>query len=150
MPERVAPELPGFHGRTPFPQQGKSGPDITGSMVGGILLQVGIGQIEQCHGGSKPLFLKMDERTGQLDEPFVKPIIRRCAAARQPEFLQDVVRLIVEAGVETIEVTGVLGRPASPLPVGDDGGDPGGFLRHEVTVAGRWRFAFCGDGILAS
>lgn len=95
-------------------------------------------ELEQPHGGAQAasvlrvvrvevLLLQMDERAGDLDQPFVEQGV--AVAAAEPELLEDVVGLVVAARVEAREVARVVrierrfgGRRA------DEGGDAFAFF----------------------
>lgn len=53
------------------------------------------------------LFFQMHKRTSDLDEAFVEEVI--AVGALEPEMFQNIMRLIVVAGVEAGEISGVAG-----------------------------------------
>lgn len=53
------------------------------------------------------LFFQMHKRTSDLDEAFVEEVI--AVGALEPEMFQNIMRLIVVAGVEAGEISGVTG-----------------------------------------
>lgn len=69
-------------------------------------------------GGTQELLLEMDEGSRQLNQPFVKGVIRTAIA--EPEIFEYVVRLVVALVVEAREEARVTGI----LPIGG--------LRHEA------------------
>jgi hypothetical protein len=53
------------------------------------------------------LFFQMDKGAGDLDEAFKKKVV--FVPAFQPEVLEDIVRFVVVAPVETLEIPGIAG-----------------------------------------
>jgi hypothetical protein len=77
-------------------------------MNGRVGRQVRPGESEQGGGRPEPPLLQMDEGARELDQAFVKCVVRT-ASAFQPEFLQNIVRLIKLPFVEAIEIAQVMG-----------------------------------------
>jgi len=69
--------------------------------------KVGPGQFEQRSSGSKPAFLQMHECPGQLDQSFVKCTIRT-VSFRQPERLENIVRLVKQSTIEAFEISEIM------------------------------------------
>ena len=73
----------------------------------GIGAQILLSQAEKSRGWSEAVLLQMNKGAGKLDQPFVKAVV--CGATlSQPKLLQDIVRLIKELLIETIEVAEVM------------------------------------------
>jgi hypothetical protein len=82
-----------------------------------VSAQIRFGEFQERGRRLKPLFLDVDERTGELDQAFVEIPIRPLAVF-EPKIFQDLMRLEEELSVETIEkrqVTGVSFAPAKRL-----------------------------------
>lgn len=76
-----------------MPPQGPQSGDITRVVNRRVGLQIRLREIEKRHGGSEPVLLQVHEGPGELDQALIKCVIGRGPAARQPEFLQYLVRL---------------------------------------------------------
>lgn len=100
----------------------------------GITAKIRLGETEECVGGQKAVFLEVDESPGKLDEALVE-VARRFAPDGQPEFLEDVVSLVVKTAIETGEEAEVVGIPAAALAGGDKVGDLGAFFAHAGSLA---------------
>jgi len=64
-------------------------------------------QFQKCHARTEPTLLKMHEGPCQLDKSFVEEVIS-LSAAREPEFLEHIVRFVIQAGVEAIEIAQIV------------------------------------------
>ena len=81
--------------------------EIDPLMTRRIRLEVRQREGEQPRGGAKTLLLQMNEAPGHLNESLIKFRLR-LPANRQPDFLQHVVRLVVELRVEAVKKAGVM------------------------------------------
>ena len=113
----IEPEVPGCEGREVFCAKAEEAD--SGAEAGGVLRVMRV----------EVLLLQMDEGSGDLDEPFVKE--RVAVAALEPEVFEDIVRLVVLAGIEAGEVARVVrvgrGRGAGAEAT-DEGGDAVAFF----------------------
>ena len=69
--------------------------------------QVASSQFEECECGLGPLFLNVNESSGELDQPFVEQVIR-APALREPSFLEHFMRLEEELAIETLEIAQIM------------------------------------------
>lgn len=99
----------------------------------GILFKICLGQPQQRLRRTAPILLHMHERTGQLDQTFVEIAIKP-AAIRQPKLLQNIVRLVEQLSVETIEVTKIVGVEFLSLERFNPSRDVSALLAHEGSL----------------
>jgi len=79
--------------------------------------------------GSGALLLQVNERAGQLDQAFVEGIVRSSSTPK-PEFLQNIVSLVIQAFVEAVEIAQIMRvEIVSPKRV-DARADPVAFPTH--------------------
>jgi hypothetical protein len=99
--ERVPPVIAGLDRLAPSSARPQQVCHVQAAMAGRVFLEVGTRQIQQRDGRSEPVFLKMHERSGQLDQGF-EEIGLGAAAAREPKGLKGIVSLeeslLVEQG----------------------------------------------------
>ncbi len=112
--------------------------DIEAKVLRGVGREVLRAEAEEAHGWAEAasvlrvervevLFLQMDEGAGDLDQSFVEE--RVFVAAAEPEVFEDIVRLVVLAGIEAGEVARVV-RIGGGSGAGwtDEGGDAVAFF----------------------
>jgi hypothetical protein len=90
----------------PFVNRGQRACDIEPLVGGRIFPQIGLRQFEQRHCWPRPMFLPMDKRARQLDQPFVKGAVGPLPL-RQPKGFQHRVRLEESPPAKTLEVAQV-------------------------------------------
>jgi hypothetical protein len=98
-----------------------------------IFFQVVTGKLEQSGGGTEPVFLKMHERAGELDESLVKISIRAVSVFK-PQMLQHIVRLEKKLMVETVEIGEIVCVQFPSLERFDHRGNAGAFFAHEIML----------------
>jgi hypothetical protein len=102
--------------------QGEDGGEIKVVVGGRKGRDIGAGEFEERHGGTRTIFLEMNESAGELDEAFVEGAFASFTDG-EPEMLKNVVGLVKELAVEIIKVGGKVGIEALAVKVGDHGGD---------------------------
>ena len=85
----------------------------------GIFLQIRLGELEQRGGRPQPVFLKMHKRAGQLNQTFVKGVVR-AGTIREPKLLKDIVRFEIQSAVEAFEKSKVMRVQTLALKLIDD------------------------------
>ena len=91
---------------------------IESQMARPVRLQIGEGEPKKANCWMQPapifrmfgtggLFLEMDERAGDLDQPFEEGVVG--IALAQPEVFKHIVRFVITLGVEAGEITSVTG-----------------------------------------
>jgi len=73
-----------------------------------IFFQIGVGEFEERGGRAKAVFPQMHERTGELNQTFVKGIIG-AAAVREPEFFQDIMGFKIKPAIKAFEISEIVG-----------------------------------------
>ena len=91
--------------------------------------QVVSSQSQQGARGTKPILLQMNEGPRQLDEPLVKQTLR-ASATRQPQRLQNVVRLVEQPSIETSKEPQVVRGPISAPQLGNQSRHLRAFITH--------------------
>jgi len=99
---RLQPVSPGFN-------EPQNSGNVKVFVYGGIFLEVGLGEFEQGGRGAQAVFLQVDERARQLNQPFIKQPIW-LSPSREPKLFEHVVRFEVQALVETFKKGQILGR----------------------------------------
>ena len=128
--ERVVLEIAGFEALQPIADERANAVDAEVVVEVGIFLEIGVGQFEQCGGGTEAVFLQVDERAGELNEPFIKGIIG-AGALGEPEFFQDIVRLKIEPAIEAFKVAEVMGVKIASFELLDQFRDGAAFFAHD-------------------
>src|SRR5450759_867195 len=76
-------------------------------MLRRILPQIRLGESEQGRRRFKPVLLQMDKSAGQLNQSLVKIAVKP-RPVRQPQFFQNIMRLVKKLPVETLEITEIM------------------------------------------
>lgn len=98
--------------------------------------QVVLSQSQQGARRTKPALLQMNERSCQLDESLVKQTFR-AFATRQPQRLQNLVRLVEQSPIETSKKSQVVRGPISALQLGNQTRHLRAFMTHANTPSSR-------------
>lgn len=96
-------------------------------------MQVRLGKFEQCRRRAEPVFLQMNESARQLDQTFVKGIVRPLPAC-QPEFLQNIMRFVEQPLIEACKITEIMGVQILSVAILDQGGNFWALLAHTRRV----------------
>jgi hypothetical protein len=73
-------------------------------------------EAKEGDGWPKPVLLQMDERSGELDERFVKTELGRVAPG-QPELLKDIMSFVEKLPVEAFEIPKIMGGQITPAAI---------------------------------
>lgn len=76
-------------------------------MTVGILSKIGLRQLEQSLRRPLTILLHMHESAGKLNQSLVKIPIRSLTI-RQPQFLQNIMRLIEQLTIKAVEITQIM------------------------------------------
>src|SRR6516162_7957600 len=82
-----------------------------------VLFEVGQRQFEQGNGRLRPPFLYVHERTGQLNQAFIKGAVRAVLVA-EPEMFQHLMGFVEKLLVEAMEITEIMRVQFLPLVLG--------------------------------
>ncbi len=113
-----------FNPELPLNQKSLEIPPIVMRGIGG---EIASRQLQQGDRWTETSLLEMDERPRILDEPFVKPVLRR-SAGRQPQLFQNVMRLVELPGIEAMKVGQGVCVELLAQERGDSLGDFGRFM----------------------
>ena len=97
-----------------------------------ILAEITLAEAKQCGGWLEPVFLQMNERARELDQPLVESIVCALLAFRQPKLFQDIVGFVEELAVKTLEVPQVMRGQILPVTLLNQRRDLRTLLAHSV------------------
>jgi hypothetical protein len=127
--KRIACELRGFNLIEPALDEVENMGDIEILVPGWVFRYIRLGQSKERRGGFKTFLLQMDEGAGELNEAFVKEIVR-LTPLRQPQLLEDIVRLIKELLIKALEIPQIMRVHVLPAQTLNHGSDAGRFFAH--------------------
>lgn len=102
-------------------------------MRGRIFSEVRFGESEKCVSRFQAVLLEMNEGAGELNQAFVKITVRTFAIGK-PEFLEDVVGVVIELLVEEQEVAEIVRVEFFPAAALDQGGNFRALFAHTDMV----------------
>jgi hypothetical protein len=113
----------------PIFNEGKHAAHIQLLVKRGILPEIGAGQFEESRGGTRAVFLQVNEGASQLNESFVEVSIGPVAIG-QPEFLQNFMSLEEELPIEAFEEAEIVRVQMLPAARVDERLDAGRLFAH--------------------
>ncbi len=93
-------------------------------------MQIRLGELEQSGGRTRPIFLEMHERAGQLNQTFVEGVVW-AGTIREPKLLKNIVSLEIQPAIEAFEKSEVMRVQALTLKLINDGRDGAALFAHE-------------------
>jgi hypothetical protein len=135
--ERVAELSIRFQPDHPAPDQILDYANIQRFVKSGISAQVDLREFEQRDCRLAPLFLNVNECSGELNQPLIKEVVGLSALC-QPQLFEHFVGLKEELPIKTLKITDIMSIELPALMGMNQGSNLGGFMTHGANATGFW------------